>query len=61
MSPFPTVDPSASLDAWQTYTVAVREWQGDAALLAIFALVTIGALLVFAAGIQSMASVMASR
>lgn len=58
---FPTPDPSLALDGWQVYSVAVREWQGDALLLAIFAIVTIGALLVFAAAIQSIAAVVGAR
>lgn len=47
LGPFPTPGPSLLPDPWQQYTIAVREWQGDVAVLLVFLLVTIGALLVF--------------
>lgn len=56
MPPFPSPDPSLTLDDWQRYTVAVREWQGDVALLVVFIVVTMAMVLCFFAAASFVAN-----
>lgn len=53
MPPFPTLDPSATPDAYQAFQVQVAAWNGDALLVLIFAVVTVGALLIFNTAISA--------